>query len=108
MYIGVDFFPFDATESIVIGIDFVNDLASGDTINSATIICAVAGDSQVTDPSPASRITGGPFYPQNTQVTWRFSSPIAGCKYIITVLATTAVGAELVSDYTHLPSEVPL
>lgn len=108
MYIGQDFFPFDSTESIVVGIDFVNDLAAGDTIDSATVTCTVADDSQVSDPDPQSRIAGGPFYPTNTQVTWRFASPVAGCKYLITVTATTTTGAEIITDYTHAPCEVPL
>lgn len=108
MYLGVDYFPFDAAESIVLGIDFVNDLADGDSVNTATITCIVAQDSQVPDPTPSARITGGPFYVGDTIVTFRFASPVAGAKYLITVTVTTTVGAEIVSDYTHLPSEMPL
>lgn len=109
MYIGVDFFPFNSTESIVLGIDFINDLAEDDTVASATVTIAVAADSPVADASVATRLIGGPFYPDDTTVTFRIgNSPVAGCKYIITILATTATGAELVSDYTHLPCEMPL
>lgn len=108
MYLGVDYFPFDASESIVLGIDFVNDLASGDTVSSAVITCTVASDSQVPDASPSSRVTGGPFYPDNTTVTFRFTSPVAGCKYLISISVTTTTGAEIITDYTHLPCEVPL
>lgn len=108
MWLGVDYFPFDASESIVLGIDFVNDLATGDSVDTATITCSVAQDSQVPDPTPAARIIGGPFYLGDTTVTFRFASPVAGAKYIITVTVTTTVGAEIVSDYTHLPSEQPL
>lgn len=108
MYLGVDYFPVDSTESLVLGIDFVNDLVSGDTVSSATVACSVAADSQVADATPSARITGGPFYPEPTQVSFRFTSPVAGCKYIITITITSVVGAEIITDYTHLPCEVPL
>lgn len=109
MYIGVDYFPLDATESLVLGIDFVNDLADGDTVASATVTLAVASDSQVSDATPGARLTAGPFYPDDTTVTFRIgNSPVAGCKYKVTVLATTALGAELINDYTHFMVEQPL
>lgn len=107
MYLGVDYFPFDATEGIVLGIDFVNDLAPGDSVSSATITSTVAADSQVTDPTPAARIVAGPSYLGTTIVTYKFQSPVAGCKYLISCTATTA-NNETITDYTHLPCEVPL
>lgn len=106
MYLGVDYFPFDATESITLGIDFINDLAGGDTVASATVMCAVTADSQVPDPTPAARITGGPFYPNPTTVTYTFASPIAGCKYLITITIRSN-GGETITDFTHLSCEVP-
>lgn len=108
MYLGVDYFPFDATESIVLGMDFINDLAADDTVASATVICTVASDSQVSDATPSARILAGPFYPDDTIVTYRFGSPVTGCKYVITITVTTATGAEIVTDYTHIQCEVPL
>lgn len=108
MYIGTDYDPVDASESIVDGIDFVNDLSTGDTIVSATVTCTVAQDSQVPDATPSARITGGPFYPASTQVSFRFTNGVAGCKYLITITVLTTPGAETITDYTHMPCEMPL
>lgn len=107
MYLGVDYFPFDATEGIVLGIDFVNDLAAGDSISSAVITASVAADSQVTDATPSARVVAGPSYLGSSIVTYKFASPVAGCKYLISITATTAAN-ELITDYTHLFCEVPL
>lgn len=108
MYIGQDFFPANSTEDLPLAINFVNDLPSGDTISSATITCTVADDSGETDATPQARIVGGPFYPNSTTVSFSFGgSPVTGCKYKITITATTAAGA-VITDYTHILCEVPL
>lgn len=106
MYLGVDYFPFDTTESITLGIDFVNDLASGDTVSTATVTCTVAEDSQVNDPIPSTRITAGPFNFSPTIVTFIFTNPVPGCKYLLSITIMSA-GGETITDYTHIPCEVP-
>jgi hypothetical protein len=57
MYCGKDFDPADPDESDVFSFDFVNDLASGETVISTTwAITVLAGF----DPTPALRFVGLP------------------------------------------------
>lgn len=109
MYLGVDYFPFDSTESITLGMNFVNDLGNGDTIvgGSGTVTCTVAADSQVQDAIPSTRVTAGPFYPTPTVVTYTFTNPIVGCKYLISITIMSA-GGETITDSSHILCEVPI
>lgn len=107
MYLGVDYFPFDTSESITLGMNFINDLASGDSVSTATVTCTVADDSMVPDPIPSTRITAGPFNFSPTIVTYTFSNPVPGCKYLISITIQSAAG-EIITDYSHISCEVPL
>lgn len=104
MYVGSDYSPSDNPESEIYGLDFVNDLPSGDSITSATWTCLVANDSQVTDPSPSSRIVGGATI-TGTVVEGRFSAFVTGCKYVLKATIGTAQGNTLI-NYSHVTAEV--
>lgn len=73
--------------------NFVNDLASGDTLASAVWTCTV---SQGTDPNPSARLVGAPALSGTTTTTQRVAGGVAGVSYILTATATTTLGNVLV------------
>lgn len=91
MYVGADFSPIDASENILEGIDFVNDLPEGNTVASCVVTCENAPNTAVIDPSPSSRITAGPFV-SGTQVSVRLATCIANVTYRLIFVATTNAG----------------
>ena len=106
MYVGADYSPGDNSESELYGLDFVNDLPSGDTIATASWTCANASDTQVTDATPSVRITAGPFIPSSTITTVRLGGLQSGVKYVLTAVVTTSLGNTL-SLFTHVTGELP-
>lgn len=90
-FTGSDFDPMDAGESGMLGFDFVNDLASGETISNATWTCeAVEG----TDAQAATRLVGSP---QNTGTLTkqRVAGLVAGVRYLLQATVTTSAGNTL-------------
>lgn len=105
MYIGQDFNPVDQVENAVYGVDFVNDLPDGATIDSADVTCTVAPGSAAIDPSPSSRIIAGPFI-VGTQVSVRVSGVMPNVTYLLQFVVTTN-GASVISLFTHMSGEAP-
>lgn len=100
MYCGRDFDPADSSENEIYTLDFVNDLAAGEQLSSATWTCAVAPDSRVQDASAPSRLSGGASV-SGTQTTQRVTGLVAGAKYILRAVATTDQSNERVL-YSHV------
>jgi hypothetical protein len=103
MYVGADYSPSDNPENELYGLDFVNDLPSGDTISTASWTCTNADDTQVTDPNPSSRLVAGPFI-AGTVSTARFSGFLTGVKYTLQATVTTSQGNTL-NLFTHVTAE---
>lgn len=104
MYVGSDYSPSDNPESEVYELDFVNDLATGDSISSAVWVCANASDSQVQDATPSARIIAGPFVTSATKTSVRVSGLQTGVKYTLQANVTTTFGNNL-TLFSHVPCE---
>lgn len=104
MYVGADYSPSDNPENELYGLDFVNDLPSGDSIATAAWTCSNANDTQVTDPTPSARIIAGPFI-SGTVTTARVSGLLTGVKYVLQATVTTTQGNTLIL-FTHVTAEV--
>lgn len=105
MYVGVDFSPVDGGEIISEAFDFVNDLATGDSITSVVWTCSVATGSTAIDPSPASRMFGSPQF-SGTIVSQRFTGFVAGVTYLLLAQVTTTFGDKL-DLWSHVFIETP-
>jgi hypothetical protein len=88
MYVGQDFDPSDVGEDELYTFDFVNDVACGETIVTATWSCA-AVDGQ--DPDAASRVVG-PASWLGTETTQRVAGMLAGVRYRLLASAFTTFG----------------
>lgn len=102
MYVGYDLQPITPNEVETFTFDFVNDVASGVTIVSATWLCSVASG---TDASAASRLAGSP-----VNAGTRSSQRIAGCLDGVTYLIEARVvlsDGNTESLHSHLPCEAP-
>ena len=88
MYVGRDFDPSDSGESERYTFDFVNDLQTGDTIQSAVWTCAVAAKSAGFDPDAAGCISQPAVY-TGTKTTQRVSGMLPGVTYVLRATVTT-------------------
>jgi hypothetical protein len=88
MYAGKDFSPADQVESEIYSFDFVKDCASGETIASATWTCQVADDSEGTDGSASSRVSGSSSN-DGTVTSQRIVGLRQGVKYVLQAVVVT-------------------
>lgn len=102
MFVGRDYDVADAGESQVYGIDFRNDMSASDTIVSVIFELTVASG---TDPSPSSRLDGGPTIYSRTVVLQRVSDLISGVTYIIKATVQTSQDNTIVL-WSRIPCEV--
>lgn len=102
MYVGRDWDPLDVGEGDIFTLDFVRDLAAGETIASASFSAvALLG----VDPAPNSRLMGrAAFF--GTKVSQMFTGALAGEKYrLIATVATNLRPA--VKLWSHFPCQDP-
>lgn len=87
MYVGRDFDPANATESEVYSLDFVNELASGESLSSVTSVTLTVF--QGTDADPSSHLSGSASI-TGTIVSQRLVTLTSGVTYTLsfTVLTT--------------------
>ena len=76
MYVGRDFDPTDPGENEIFSFDFVNDLDSNESLQSATWTCAAVTGS---DPAAASRISGSASA-AGTQTSQRIAGLLPGVR----------------------------
>jgi hypothetical protein len=105
MYVGADFSPVDVGEVISEGIDFVNDLAVGDSIASSVWTCSVAAESTTNDPAPASRLSGTANV-IGTASYQRFHFTVPGVTYLLIANVTTTQGDQL-ELWSHVYCQTP-
>jgi hypothetical protein len=105
MYVGTDWDPIDTgLEAQPFTLDFKNDIAASDTINSVVFSLAVLIG---TDPTPSARLTGLPAISgtQVSQVVDVRSAP-AGVYYRLTATCAT-VQQTAVTLWSHFWSRTP-
>jgi hypothetical protein len=105
MYVGRDFDPSDTGENERYSFDFVNDLQSGDTIQSVTWDCTVSVRSALDDPNAPLCISEPAVY-TGTRTTQRVSGMQAGVVYVLTASVTSTMG-DTVSLWSHVECKVP-
>jgi len=96
-YVGADWDDIDPGETILLGLNFADDVATGDSISSATWTCSVASG---VDASPSSRISGGPLI-SGTLVQIMVTGMLPGVLYRLQAYATLASG-QIVTLYSHV------
>lgn len=57
------------------------------------------------DPSPSSRLIGGPFIASATQAAQRVANLVGGCVYTLQIIVNTEAGDTL-SLYSHIQARV--
>lgn len=97
MYVGRDFDVSDLGEQEAYGLDFKNDLASGDSVVGATWSCSVV---EGVDPNPSARLIGTPWMVSPSLTAQTIGTGVPGVNYIIQAVARTARGMTL-SLYSH-------
>jgi hypothetical protein len=91
MYIGNDLPDMTPADVRTVGFDFINDLASGESLIGSTAFCEIPADLNVgapVDGSPAAHITNGPTV-LGTVIGVQISALIAGIIYRVRIVATT-------------------
>ncbi len=86
MYVGRDFDPANSTEDEVYSLDFVNELASGESLLSITSIDLTVF--QGTDADPSSHLSGTPSI-SGTVVSQRLTSLTSGVTYTLAMTVLT-------------------
>jgi hypothetical protein len=104
-YAGQDFPVATTAEKVTYFFDFTGMLASGETILSASVVSAVAVDSEVFDPSSSDIVSGGSSITGNI-VGQQFTNLVNGVKYLVTFTATTSQGNILI-PYSHFIVDIP-
>lgn len=99
MFVGSDFQVMDVGENEVFGLNFVNDLPTGDSILSVVFTLTVK-DGFGVDPSPAAHLNGTPGF-SGTTVLQRLSGLLPGVTYVVQAVVTTALG-NTISLYSHV------
>ncbi len=95
-----DFDVADPEDDQFYGIDFVNDLADGDSIASANVLLTLkSGD----DPDPSSHL-GSSAFVLGTIVEARIMGLIAGNVYTLQIVAATTLG-DRVSLWANIPCQ---
>ncbi len=102
MYVGRDFDPANSTESEVYSLDFVNDLASGETLSSVSSVGLTVF--QGTDASPSSHLSGSSSI-SGTVVSQRLATLTSGVTYTLSfnVLTSQSNTITLFSRVACLP-----
>lgn len=102
-YVGRDFPVADPDESRTYTLDFVNDIADGDTVIEAVWYCTVADDSEGAD-ADASDHVAIPAGFAGTKTMQSVSGLLAGVKYILRAKVGTEAGETAVL-YSHVLCE---
>lgn len=97
MYVGSDFQASDAGESEIYSFDFVNDIAAGETLGTATFTLATVSG---TDSNPSLHIQGSAQI-TGTIAMQRISGLLNGVTYAIQALVTTS-NANVLSLWSHI------
>lgn len=105
MYVGRDFDPTDNGESERFTFDFVNDLQTGDVIETATWACEQAAKSAADDPNAASRISGAAVL-DGTKTTQRVTGMLPGVVYVLTAKVVSLMG-DTISLWSHIECKEP-
>jgi hypothetical protein len=105
MYVGNDFSDAGPEESRIYTFDFTNDLASGETIESATWACEVFANEGGEDETPNDKISGS-ISVASPYVSQKVVGLVAGVVYRQRCLATTSRGAVL-ELYSHVRCKDP-
>ena len=103
MYVGQSFQPMSPDENEVFGINFVNDLAAGESIVSVTAFNISV--KQGTDATPTTHLVGVPSF-VGTTVVQRISGVLNGVEYILEAVIFTTAGNTR-SLFSYLPGETP-
>jgi hypothetical protein len=104
VWVGADYQIMDVGENEVFGLNFVNDLPSGDSILSVVFTLTVK-DGYGTDPNPSAHLNGTPGV-SGTTALQRLSGLLPGVTYILQAIVTTALG-NTISLYSHVPTQSP-
>ena len=106
-YVGRDFSPAEQAESLILGLDFVNDLSDGESLTGATWELLVRSG---TDPDPSSHLVGDPILvtPDGTSVqtatTHRIEGLLPDVTYTVHAVVTTSLDNKL-SLWSHVAGE---
>ena len=108
MYVGRDFHPSDVGESEIYTFDFLNDLATGETITDASGFCSVAADSEGTDDLPQAHVSddSDDMTITGTKTSQRISGLAAGVKYVLQAIVTTS-NSNTKSLWSHVVCREP-
>jgi hypothetical protein len=88
MYVGVAFSPMDVGENEVFGLDFINDLPTGDSILSSSFTLIV---DQGIDSNPSAHLNGAPGV-GGTIALQRISGLLGGVNYLLQATVLTTLG----------------
>lgn len=102
MYFGQDFDVVTQGESGQYGLNFVNDLPTGDTISAVSFSMSVVAGTG-TDPDPSSHLDGLPGI-SGTTVLQRVNGLLPGLTYILLATVTTGNGNTIIG-YSHISCE---
>ena len=106
-YAGRDFSPAEQAESLIYGLDFVNDLREGESLVEATWEVLVR---EGEDPDPSSHLVGDPVLviPEGTTVqtatTQRIEGLLPDVTYTVRAVVVTSLENKL-SLWTHVQGE---
>jgi|GEM_PF-2347188 len=95
MYVGRDFDPLQVVEKDSFSLDFVNNLAAGETLLSAEWECEVFQASEEPDPDAATRLVGAATVTGTTTSQFVGNEPVVGCTYVLTAIVETSLGKTL-------------
>lgn len=107
MYAGRDFSPAEQAESLILGLDFVNDLAEGESLTGTAWELVVR---EGVDPDPNSHLIGDPQIaaPNGTGVatatTQRIQGLLPDVTYTVRAVVATSMGNTL-SLWSHIQGE---
>jgi hypothetical protein len=106
-YAGRDFSPAEQAESLIFGLDFVNDLSEGESLVEATWELVVRYGA---DPDPNSHLVGDPMLvtPEGTTLqtatTQRIEGLLPDVTYTVRAVVTTSLENKL-SLWSHVAGE---
>lgn len=99
MFVGREYLPAYSFTSLLDGLDFTNDLDTGDSVFTATANLTVQTG---TDPSPSSHLIGAPLVLPSNVVLQGVGNLLPGVTYILQIVANTTQGDSL-SLYSRIP-----
>jgi len=108
MYVGRDFDPLQSDEKDSFTLDFVNDLANGERLESAVWTCAVFSASQEPDENAADRIVGTATCDGTTTSQFVGNEPVPGCTYVLQAVAQTSLGKTVTLWSKFLCQDAPV